>query len=436
VKKVLIISYYYPPNNNIPSWRPYSWANYFSGEDHGNAEVHVISRYWDGSEKKWEDQVNPSPQQRNHIHHYSPTHAAHYLVTHSTLKKILKAAGKFLLLNKAIYFLSNLFGFHHIEVDTYFSFRKYIQKTFPKGYFDTVLVTSPPLNVLRLGYQLKRHFPTAFFVADFRDLWDIDELKTDYTPGPKARFYNSLFKRSIRKWLKRYDLVTGVSLPLVKKITALNKNIPFEVITNGFETALLREQSKEQLPAFTIASIGSIYPIQNMQALTEGIIGFASQNNFSRDIVVQFVGAKATNGGIGHAFGGRLPEGMLSVTDRVDRSEALKLLKSANVLVYPVCMGYQGIYSGKMFEYLASGNNILIAPGDNDVLDELLKETKAGVSKNTGEEVTLQLQQWYDEWKSKGFVSYNGLPEKIDNYSRENQAAKLSRAIEGLRDKK
>ena len=94
---------------------------------------------------------------------------------------------------------------------------------------------------------------------------------------------------------------------------------------------------------------------------------------------------------------------MLAITHRVDRRDALKLLKSANVLIYPVCVGYRGIYSGKMFEYLASGNNILIAPGDNDVLDDLLKETRAGISKNSREEVTLQLQQWYDEWKLKSF---------------------------------
>ncbi len=413
MKKILIISYYYPPNNNIPSWRPFSWANYFSGEEFGNAEVHVVTRYWDGSEIKWEDQVNSSKQQRDHIHHYSPHHIVHYLSTHAGLKKTIRLTNRSVLLNKAVYFFSTLLGHHHIEVDTYFSFRKYIRKTFPKDYFDTVLVTSPPLNVVRLGYRLKRHFPSAFFVADFRDLWNNDELKINYSPGLKAKFYNSIYKRSISRWLKRYNLVTGVSLEVVKKTTALNKKLPFEVITNGFETELLKDDTKEQLPAFTIASIGSIYPIQNVRVLAEGIIDFARQNNFNNNIHVKFIGAKATNGELSNAFSGRLPEEMLAITHRVDRRDALKLLKSANVLIYPVCVGYRGIYSGKMFEYLASGNNILIAPGDNDVLDDLLKETRAGISKNSREEVTLQLQQWYDEWKLKGFVTYKGLPDKI-----------------------
>jgi hypothetical protein len=104
-------------------------------------------------------------------------------------------------------------------------------------------------------------------------------------------------------------------------------------------------------------------------------------------------------------------------------------MKNADVLVYPAWAGSKGIYSGKIFEYLATGNNILVAPCDNDVIKHLLDETKTGVSRNTKEEVTLQLQRWYDEWKEKGSVSYRGLPEEIGKYSRENQAKKMANSI-------
>jgi hypothetical protein len=94
------------------------------------------------------------------------------------------------------------------------------------------------------------------------------------------------------------------------------------------------------------------------------------------------------------------------------------------------------MYSGKIFEYLGSFNNILIAPSDQDVIQQLLNETQAGTCKETSEDVCEQLEQWYSEWKQYGKVLYKGNAEKINNYSREMQAGLLEKTMIGLRDAK
>lgn len=424
MNRILIIAYYYPPNNNIPSWRPHSWANYFS-RNHPGIEVHVVCRAWTGNEKVWTDQINPSVRQHDHVVKPASNQSIHYLAADRTLSKIAGFTRKFSLLNKAFYFLTHLLGYHHIEVDAYFSHKKYIKKTFPKDFFDVVIITSPPINLVRLGYSLRNHFPKAFFVADFRDLWHNDELKLSYSPPLRERFDNSLYKKSIAKWLKKYDLLTGISQPLVQVLKELRPSIPGEVIKNGYEETLFCDSGKKGTDTFTIASIGTIYPAQSYDILVRGIIDFVKNNGFSNSIKIRFIGTRSFNPGLVAALEKQLPLTIVEITDRIDRKDAISIMVNANALVYPVWSGYKGIYSGKIFEYLASGNNILIAPGDNDVIQNLLDETKSGVSCNTSGEVSHQLQVWYDEWKVKGIVSYHGIKDRIQLYSRENQAKKL-----------
>jgi hypothetical protein len=57
MKKVLIISYYFPPYNGVPGWRPYSWSKHFHKS---NIYPTVITRHWDGNENTWVDSIKES----------------------------------------------------------------------------------------------------------------------------------------------------------------------------------------------------------------------------------------------------------------------------------------------------------------------------------------------------------------------------------------
>ena len=82
---------------------------------------------------------------------------------------------------------------------------------------------------------------------------------------------------------------------------------------------------------------------------------------------------------------------------------------------------YKGFCPGKVFEYLAAKKNILIAPADGDLTDSIIAETKAGRSVQTVEEMEEYLCQKYQEWLQHGTLSYGGIPEKLNKYSRKNQ---------------
>lgn len=423
-KKILIISYYFPPNTAIPSWRPNSWADYFSAQGY---ETHVVCRYWTGNENSWEDQINGAKDEQVVVSKRNDHCIIHQLPASKNLKRTLSFFAKNKFLNKLFITAISHLGYFHVEVDTYFSFKKYITKNLKDTAFDIVIVTSPPLNIVRLGAHLKKHFPQAFFIADFRDLWDNKLLSAGYQPTKKTAYFNRLYEGYIKKWLKNFNLVTAVSQPLNDEVLRIS-NSNTEVITNGYEESIFDGIQKSNSNAFVIAAVGTIHPRQEYQILCEGLIAFFKDKE-PGSVRLDIIGSKELNTDLCNILTNGIAAENLNITDRLPRAVALQYMKDAAVLIYPGWPAFKGMYSGKIFEYLGSGNNILIAPGDNDVIDDLLKETGAGVSKNTAEEVVQQLEVWYKQWKEKGAADYNGIPEKVRLYSRESQAKKLEQTI-------
>ena len=88
-----------------------------------------------------------------------------------------------------------------------------------------------------------------------------------------------------------------------------------------------------------------------------------------------------------------------------------------------------GTHLGKIFDYLASGVDILMAPDDHSVVGDLIRETKAGYIANTPEEVCHFLTKQYHAWSKEGTLKYKGIDEKINQYSREAQVEKMAELI-------
>ena len=74
----------------------------------------------------------------------------------------------------------------------------------------------------------------------------------------------------------------------------------------------------------------------------------------------------------------------------------------------------RGIYTGKIFEYLAARRPILATGGSSDVVTELLNETKAGIDVPTIPDIKDALGKLYHEYRLKGKIVYDGRKSEID----------------------
>ena len=123
----------------------------------------------------------------------------------------------------------------------------------------------------------------------------------------------------------------------------------------------------------------------------------------------------------------------LFISPRIGKALAVKETVQSDVLLYPGWKGYKGVIGVKPLDYLASRNNILLAPGDDDILDNLLTKTHSGVIANSAEEFLNELNKFYSQWKKNKICIYNGVESEIRFFSRENQAKIFAQNLQTLR---
>jgi hypothetical protein len=90
----------------------------------------------------------------------------------------------------------------------------------------------------------------------------------------------------------------------------------------------------------------------------------------------------------------------------------------------------KGVFTGKIFEYLAAQRPILSTGGlRGDVVEALLKETRAGIYCPAVENIREALCDSYNEYKSKGRVLYDGDVNEICKYSYREMAKQFAEVL-------
>jgi glycosyltransferase involved in cell wall biosynthesis len=420
-KRILIISYYYPPSTGAPSWRAWSWASRFPEK---GVEVVVVTRHFKGNESTWSEFIAPNTEQERVVNengaeiHFLPTRAFF-------LNRFFK--GKTWISNLYYFILATL-GFFNPEIDAWLTFRKKVRHLLKTRDFDAVIITSPPSNILRLTKLIKRN-SRAILIADIRDLWNNMMLMQNYTPLLKQKIWDHFYSFYYRRWLRYVDAVTMIIGQFESVLGKLTSK-PGYVVYNGFEAALFKGIKKRNNGQFVFSVIGSLYPEQDLSIMLDGLKGFLSDKD-PQIVKVRFIGLSALPE-VAKVVQNAVPSSFITTTARVTKEDAVRETVEATVLSYAGWKGVKGIISTKIFDYMASGNPILIAPGDNDIIDRLLKESHTGHSVNTSEEFTNCLNSWYNEWRRTGEVSQQPDWNIVYNYSRENQADYMLSIIDSL----
>jgi glycosyltransferase involved in cell wall biosynthesis len=225
--------------------------------------------------------------------------------------------------------------------------------------FDVVITTGPPHSTHLVGLALKQKFQLPW-IADFRDPWT--EL-----------YYNSLFKRTARSQrkdkqlelsvLQQSDLVLtiGPSMQelLSSKIPAQKDKVHF--IYNGYDAELMSEIVPVKKTRFTLAHIGILSEKQSYQSLAAAIKLVLEQHpEFEIDLIL----AGDVSENIVSTFH-QIPGLQTRYLGKLTHREALQLMFDVHLLTNCLALIAESriLISGKLMEYLATGNPIL-AIGD------------------------------------------------------------------------
>lgn len=237
---------------------------------------------------------------------------------------------------------------------------------------DTVITTGPPHSMHLIGMQLQERLGVKW-IADFRDPWT--------TIGYHKELKLTKIAKQKHIDLERKVLQTADQIIVTSKVTKEEfqekTEQPIAVITNGYDvekTEIITLDKK-----FTLAHIGSLLAKRNPEVLWKVLKELITENaDFAKHFQLKLVGAVSENVLKSVAFYG-LSEN-LHKAGYVSHNEAIKIQKKSQLLLLIEIDSEETkcIIPGKLFEYMVSKRPIVaLGPKDSDV-EKIIIETNTG----------------------------------------------------------
>lgn len=293
---------------------------------------------------------------------------------------------------------------------------KYLKKYLKENPVDLIISTGPPHSMHLIGLHLKKTLNLPW-IADFRDPWtNIDFYKELHLSEKADRKHHQLEKAV----LENADQVLVIGKQMAREFGEITSNEKIHVIPNGFDPADFPESDEVTPdPYFSLAHIGSFSPARNVPELWEAIQELSNKLPEFKEVfrlkLIGKVDASVLESIEKHGLTQHLIK-----HPYLPHKEVLEHERNSSVLLLSVnnAPNAKGIVTGKVFEYFYAQRPILaIGPEDGD-LAELIRETRTGkvVDRRSKEQMMTVLERMFIAWQGKQLQNN---PEGIQAYNRE-----------------
>lgn len=431
MKKILILSYHFPPMNVIASQRALGYANHFKKF---GLEPTIVTYDWSKSAK--EQYCLPSEFESKIILEENEKYKVYRLpVLRHKRARVLGWMEKSTFLNKIGILSAWLCG--HLDttsllLDYKLTERKFLNQHLANNKYDVVMgIFSPHFHLSNCKWAHKKK--GVKYVFDFRDFWNNEILKNNYSPSLIFRLNDKIAISWWRYWAAQSSVQTMTSKSTLSEIDKVTKGHAIEV-RNGFEDSDFLIETQEDSSVFKIIHNGNLYGSQDITIFLQGVRQAIDRREGNK-IKVEFIGAKrkaklnSVVDDLENTLEKFLHKDSFVLTGRIERKKSIANIMTAQLLYFPTFLDSPGIYSGKLFEYLGARKNIIAVPSDNNVVEDLLMSTNSGQVCNTADDVCAFVLGKYDEWLLNGFCKYKGIESEIFKFSRESQSEVFAKEI-------
>ena len=412
VKTVLILAFFYPPENAIGATRLSKFSKYLL--KHGIKPI----------------VVTPKKYNLNHpVQPEIPEELIHYVDWYDTSKHIQKLyASK----NPLLHFFGQVL-FKIIpgspgrwpEIRSRFWRKPALKKALEiisKEKVDIILSTVSPPAALFIAEELKKKTSIPW-VADYRDPWS-------FNPYFKKRpLLDWIDRYQEKRLLKNVDAIITVSSALKEMfVNFAGKNT--YVVYNGFDSVKKKQFMKGD--RLTIIHTGAIYKgKRDPSPLFKAVNLLQKKGVDTGKLHIQFYGGNVKI--IRELVNNYGLNDMIELKNLVSREEIEKIQQSAGILLLLTWNNKvaKGTLTGKLFEYLGVRRPILAIayPGE---IKRILEKTKTGVLLNHPEEIADFLEKSLSMHQRKPDLGFEFDDTEINFYSRENQTVRLEEVLNSV----
>ena len=298
---------------------------------------------------------------------------------------------------------------------------------------DAVISTGPPhsMHLIAMGLKQKFNIP---WIADFRDPWTQIDF---YSQLKLSSFADAKHKKLENQVLTQANKVVTISPSCGNDLEKLG-NRTVDVITNGFDTddftpIAIGGDSKVS-DGFMFHHTGALNKDRNPYTLWKVLGDLCKQNlELKQDLILKFTGK--TDAIVLESLKQQGLEANFQKSEYMPHSEIVKSMVQSPILLLPLnnTPNNAGVLSGKLFEYLAAKRPIFGVGLPNADAASILKETQAGVMVDFDdyEGTKKQVLNLYAQYKSNTLTIQSN---SIDKYSRENCAGAYTKLLDEIVD--
>ncbi len=252
---------------------------------------------------------------------------------------------------------------------------KFLTELVEKGQFHAIITTGPPHSMHLIGRDLKRK-TNIFWLADFRDPWSQWEFLDKLPMQNRVREKHRKMEQEV---LSEADLVTTISPTFQLDLERLS-NRKINLITNGFDDSDIPQGfsvGEKKAGSLHLVYSGIIDSIRNPMPLLK-----AMREEFSKEkgeVKFTFVGRVSDHVREEIASDSWLSE-HVNFAGYVSHQEVFEFYKNADALalILTNTKNAKGNIPGKLFEYMATTLPILALGDPEGDSAKILEESGAG----------------------------------------------------------
>ncbi len=421
MKKILIITYYWPPAGGPGVQRWLKFVKYFRDfgiEPHVYIPENPDYPLLDESLVK-EIEGDPIILQHKIFEPYALAKIFSRKQTEKISSGIINEKSRQGIIQKLLLYIRGNFFIPDARVLWVKPSVKFLLGYLQKNQIETIVTTGPPHSLHLIGLELKKNLHIRWY-ADFRDPW----TKIGYHKKLK------LNARSLKKHVEMESEVLNSADHIIttsfttKAEFSLITSKPISVITNGFEQVSLNQVERDE--KFSLVHIGSLLSGRNphnlWQVLSELVV---ESENFKNFFILKLVGTISEE--VLRSIREFGLSSNLEIQGYVDHREALKIQRKAQVLLLVEIDSEEtrGIIPGKLFEYLAAERPVVAVGPEKWDVERILEDTRAGTTfnYNSYENLKNQILTYFDRYLENTLE-----PEiqGIDQYSRKYLTGKMA----------